>query len=398
MAVVKPSGSVHGDNSYTELTKTLSGNARLKDTDLKDGRVPPDADLLLVLAPQTLDEKQVFAIDQFLMQGGSIVLATSPYEATVDSTLTASRQKSGLEDWLAHNGLGMEDSMVLDPQNAALPVPVQRLLGGIPIREIRMMPYPHFPDIRGDGLNTDNPITSALGQVTLNWASPISVDTGKNQSRTVTELLHSSARSWVSSDLDIMPDYGTWPDTGFKPGDKRAARLLAVAVEGRFDSFFKGKDSPLAKPAGKTVDAGKSQAENGGNAAAPASQDETAGPVTSVIERSPESARIILIGSSTFANDTVLNLASEGQGTVYTRPVEFLQNTIDWSLEDRGLLSIRSRAQFARTLVPMERNEQLFWEYLNYGLALLGLVAVWIWRRWTGRSEQARYRAILAEV
>ena len=398
VAVVKPSGSVHGDNSYTELTKTLSGNARLKDTDLKDGRVPPDADLLLVLAPQTLDEKQVFAIDQFLMQGGSIVLATSPYEATVDSTLTASRQKSGLEDWLAHNGLGMEDSMVLDPQNAALPVPVQRLLGGIPIREIRMMPYPHFPDIRGDGLNTDNPITSALGQVTLNWASPISVDTGKNQSRTVTELLHSSARSWVSSDLDIMPDYGTWPDTGFKPGDKRAARLLAVAVEGRFDSFFKGKDSPLAKPAGKTVDAGKSQAENGGNAAAPASQDETAGPVTSVIERSPESARIILIGSSTFANDTVLNLASEGQGTVYTRPVEFLQNTIDWSLEDRGLLSIRSRAQFARTLVPMERNEQLFWEYLNYGLALLGLVAVWIWRRWTGRSEQARYRAILAEV
>jgi ABC-2 type transport system permease protein len=117
-----------------------------------------------------------------------------------------------------------------------------------------------------------------------------------------------------------------------------------------------------------------------------------------VIDRSPESARIILIGSNAFATDAVLNLASEGLGTLYTQPLQFLQNAIDWSLEDRGLLSIRSRAQFARTLEPLERSGQLFWEYLNYGLALLGLVAVWGWRRAARRSEQARYRAILAEV
>ena len=85
-------------------------------------------------------------------------------------------------------------------------------------------------------------------------------------------------------------------------------------------------------------------------------------------------------------------------GTLYTQPLEFLQNAIDWSLEDRGLLTIRSRAQFARTLVPMDREGQLFWEYLNYGLALLGLVAVWFWRRWVRRTDIVRYQAILAEV
>jgi len=78
--------------------------------------------------------------------------------------------------------------------------------------------------------------------------------------------------------------------------------------------------------------------------------------------------------------------------------VEFLQNAIDWSLEDRGLLSIRSRAQFARTLVPMERSSQLFWEYLNYALALLGLAGVWAWRHRVRRSEQLRYQSILVEV
>ena len=399
VAVVKPEALGPNAKRYTVLTDTLAENTRLKDTDLKDGRVPEDADLLLVLAPDELDEKQLFAVDQFLMQGGSVVLATSPFDADVGETLMARRHHSGLEDWLKHQGLVVEDTMVLDPQNAALPVPVQRSLGGIAIREIRMLPYPHFPDIRGDGLNGDNPITAALGQVTLNWASPVTVDADKNQARKVTRLLSSSPESWVSSDLNILPDYRAWPDTGFEPVGERGARLLAVAVEGRFDSFFKGKDSPLARPPEKEAKDDQAQTSSDEpEAAKEAETPPTPGPITSVIERSPESARVILVASDTFAEDAVLDLASEGLGTLYAQPVEFLQNAIDWSLEDRGLLAIRSRAQFARTLIPMERSGQLFWEYLNYGLALLGLVAVWFWRRWAHRSEQLRYRAILAEV
>ena len=399
IAVVKPQPDMApGGKRYTLLTETLSENARLKETDLNSGRVPADADLLLVLAPDALDDKQLFAIDQFLMQGGSLVLASSGFDAEVGETLTASRHGSGLEDWLKHNGLVIEDTMVLDPQNAALPVPVQRYLGGLPIREIRMLPYPHFPDVRGEGLNPDNPITAALGQVTLNWASPISVDADQNQARSVTRLLSSSSQSWVSADLDIVPDYRAHPDTGFSPSGERGARLLAVAVEGRFESFFKGKDSPLLAAAEETDDADVSDAEQTVASAADPADDSAAGPITSVIDRSPESARIILIASNAFATDAVLNLASEGLGTLYTQPLQLLQNAIDWSLEDRGLLSIRSRAQFARTLAPLDRSGQLFWESLNYGLALLGLVAVWGWRRAARRSEQARYRAILAEV
>jgi ABC-2 type transport system permease protein len=395
VAVVKPQAFGPHGKQYTTLTQTLSENARLKETDLKDGRVPEDADLLLVLAPDALNEKQLFAIDQFLMQGGSVVLATSPFDVEVGDSLTASRHKSGLEDWLKQNGLVIGDSLVLDPQNAALPVPVQRSLGGVAIREIRMLPYPHFPDIRGAGLNPDNPITASLGQVTLNWASPISVDKTVNQDRKVTPLLTSSSRSWLSGDLNMVPDYRAWPATGFKPSEQRAAQLLAVAVEGRFDSYFKGKDSPLVQQPDNKAGADKDGADKDG---AKAGDKQTPVSITGVIDRSPESARIILVASDTFADDAVLNLASQGLGTLYSQPVAFLQNAIDWSLADRGLLSIRSRAQFARTLVPMERGDQLFWEYLNYGLALLGLFAVWLWRRRVRRRDRAHYQSILAEV
>ena len=399
VALVKPQGYGPDSKRYTLLNDTLSENVRLKETDLKDGRVPADADLLLVLAPEALDDKQLFAVDQFLMQGGSLVLATSAFDASVGDTLTARRHNSGLEDWLEHHGLVIEDSLLLDTQNAALPVPVQRQLGGLTIREIRMLPYPHFPDIRGVGLNADNPITAALGQVTLNWASPINVDEGRNQARRVTRLLSSSDESWVSGDLNIIPDYRSWPDTGFEAAGEHGPRLLAVALEGRFDSFFAGKDSPLAQP--PADQSGEDSAGSGDDAVAtaePSDAEQTPGPITSVIGHSPGSARIILIASNTFATDAVLRLASEGGGTLYAQPLEFLQNTIDWSLEDRGLMAIRSRAQFARTLEPLERSGQLFWESLNYGLALLGLVFVWLWRRWMRRSEQLRYQSILAEV
>ncbi|WP_127476453.1 Gldg family protein [Sulfurivermis fontis] len=392
VALVKPQPFGPGGQRFSQLEKVLGENVRIKETDLKGGQVPAEADLLLVLAPRELSDTQRFAIDQFLMQGGSVVLATSPFDVQVSNTLTAGKQSSGLEEWLAHHGLAIEETLVLDPRNTALPVPVERFVGGLTFREYRMLPYPHFPDLRGDGLNRDNPITASLGQLTLNWASPITVEAEKNKGRTVSELLRSSPQSWVSSSLDLIPDYRAHPDTGFAAGGERKPRLLAVAVEGRFDSFYQGKESPLAKAAEAVRDkAGDSGTET-------EQTDKPEPRITGIIERSPESARLILVASNSFASDAALDLASQGLNTLYTKPLAFLQNAIDWSLEDRSLLALRGRTQLARTLNPLREGEQRLWEYVNYGLALLGLVAVWGWRRRAMAADRRRYEHILAEV
>lgn len=390
-----------GGKAYEDLREALSENVRVKDTDLKDGHVPADADMLLLLSPENLDKKQLFAVDQFLMQGGSVVIASAPYDVAISGSLEASKTRSGLEEWLKHHGLTLGDSMVLDPQNASLPVPVRRQLGPIAVNEIKMMPYPHFPDIRNKGLNKENPMTASLGQLSLNWVSPIHLDADKNKKREVVELLHTSNKSWTSSDLNVLPDYQQYPDTGFPVKDERASKLVAVAVKGSFESYFKGKPSPLLekkKQDAKTKDKNEDHADDKKIKNEDKDKKEEKPVVSSTIERSSDSARIILISSNSFASDDVLTLASQGQGSLYTRPLEFMQNAVDWSLDDTGLMAIRSRAQFARLLKPMQHGSQLFWEYLNYVLALAGLLGIGFWRRALRKKKQAHYDKILAEV
>lgn len=382
---------------FDMLREVLGENLRLKDADLKDGRVPTDADLLLILSPEGLDEKQLFAVDQFLMQGGTVALATAPYSAKVDRSITARQVNSGLKDWLENHGLTLTESMVLDPDNAALPVPVERNLGGFVVQEIRMLDYPYFPSVRGEGLNPNTPLTSALGEVAMTWASPINLDQKKNDQRQVTWLLRSSPASWTSDSSEVLPDFQRFPRWGFETGEKREAHTLALAVQGRFESWFAGEDSPLAKPEEPEPGEAAPDAEIEAEATKEDAKDEQP-LISGVIERSPESARIILFASNDFLTDDALALAGQGLGTVYTKPIELVQNAIDWALDEGGLAGIRSRGHFARTLIPLERSSQLFWEYLNYGLAVLGLFLIWLLRRRSLRAAQVRYARILEGV
>jgi ABC-2 type transport system permease protein len=116
-----------------------------------------------------------------------------------------------------------------------------------------------------------------------------------------------------------------------------------------------------------------------------------------VVETSPPSARLILIGSSSFLTDTAISLATQATRTLYTKPVELIQNAVDWSLEDRGLLGLRGRGQYSRLLEPLDRRRQMFWEYLNYALALAGLALVYALHRRSRARRHSYYEAIMSE-
>ena len=369
---------------FDQLRATLAEEHNLASANMQSGRIPDDADLLLLVSPDQLGIKQLFAVDQFLMRGGTVIVATSPFDIEIREVLSVRKNESALIDWLSHHGIVLEEQLVLDPQNASFPIPVERRVGGYVFRETRMVSYPYFGDIRSDGIAQDGGLTTGIDQVTMTWPSPITLDEQANQDRKVAHLLQSSDQAWTSESMEIEPDFQLYGELGFPVGNQRGAHLLAVMLEGRFESYFKDKPSPLLTDDEET-DAGGEPREG----------EETAPVITRVIDRSPESARIIVFASSSFLTDTMLDLATSGMGTRYLKPLQLVENAIDWSLEDRGLLAIRGRTHFSRTLNPLDRDSQLFWEYLNYGLPLCGLLLIALIHKQTNKRAAARYAAVL---
>jgi ABC-2 type transport system permease protein len=389
-APVQAHGMKMSGFGFQALRSALEQEHGVIPADLKSGRVAAQADLLMLVAPRDLGERELFAVDQFLMRGGTVILATSPFEVDPRRELAAREQRSGLEDWLAHHGVDVAKKLVLDPRSAPFPVPVQRRVGAMVVQETRMLDYPFFVDVRGEGLETESGLAGGMQQVTLHWPSPIAIDAEKNRERRVVRLLESSGESWASEGTQLIPTAGADADFGLRGDAPRQSQLLAAVVEGRFTSYFEGKPSPLGGEVGRSEkdesekDKEKQEAKRAEDAL-----------LSRVIDRSPESARLIVFASNGFLTDEMLSLSSRAMGTEYRNPVQLVENAVDWALEDRGLLGIRGRAKFSRTLEPLTRDRQMLWEYGNYGAAAAGLLVLWLLRAHTHRARRLRYDAAL---
>jgi len=359
-------GTIQPISSWDMVWQQLGQDYTVKSVDLSSGRVPGDVDVLVVIAPQGLGDMERFAIDQYLMRGGAVVVAASNYILSPEQYgggLMIEAVQDGLKEMLASYGVTVGDSLVMDPQNEPFPVPVQRNVGGMTVMEYRQIPYPFFVDVRQDSMATESPIVANLPAVTLQWASPVEVDEAKNQDREVVTLLQSTAGSWLRSSVDVNPDLETYPQYGFPVEGEQKARPLAVSIRGSFESYFKDQSPPTPEDEGEAAALG-------------------------TIEVSPEFSRLVVVGSAEFVDDVVLEISSSFSQDRYLLNLQFLQNTVDWAVEDEDLLSIRSRGTYARLLRPLEKDEQSFWEGLNYALALLALIGIGVVWNVRQRSEE----------
>lgn len=346
---------------FAQLRDQLGREYTVQTADLRGGPVPDEIAVLLVLAPNTLSERELFNLDQFLMRGGAVVIADGGYSLIPDQftgglALTPIPNEQ-LTTWLAAQGIARSSQIVMDRQNLPFPTVVQRNVGGIQVQEVQAVNYPFFVDLRSDGMAARNPIVSSLPSVVLHWTTAVSPTVTADDGRT-TVLLQSSPNSWLGSAASINPDFQTYPDDGFPVGAPLERHPLAVARQGPFESYF------AANP--------------------PATITDTIG----ILPSSPESSRLIVIGSGAFVEDKLLGLVEQlAQGAALNN-LQFMQNVVDWSVEDTDLLAIRARGGSTRLLEPLSIGRQSTYEIGNYVVALLALVAVYVVRR--TQSSRAR--------
>ncbi|MBU0481043.1 MAG: Gldg family protein [Proteobacteria bacterium] len=362
--------------NYRLFQEVIRENYNLVKVDLTTGRVRGDVDVLLVIAPQELSEVERLAIDQYLMRGSSVIVLAGRYLLDIgpgSRGLNLRKTEKDLSAMLAHYGITVDDALVMDRQNEPFPVPVTRNLGGYTVQEIKQLDYPFFVDVRSDGMDQESPVTSRLQAVTMNWVSPLLINEEKSGGREVRKLLRSSPEAWLQESGDIQPDFARYPKLGFALGDDLGVRTLAVSMQGVFTSYFADREDPrLTAPAEEEGEAEENGNGNGNG------DDESKGklPREPIIKKSAESARLVVVGSAEFINDTVLGISQSMGQERFLNSLEFLQNLVDWSVADDDLLAIRSRGAHARLLVPMSRKGHAFWEWLNYLLGLLILAGV----------------------
>ena len=385
-------------STYQQIRQQLGQEYSLKSVDLSTGAIPEDIDVLVVEAPRDLNDKALFAIDQYLMRGGSVVIATSAYRVDADpyqGLLALMPVENGVADLLKSYGIELGKSVVMDNQNDAFPVTVPRQVGDFQVQEIQAVRYPFFVDIRPNGMSSDSPIVANLQAVTMQWVSPITLDKDKNVIRDTKILLKSSPKSWLSSDTNIQPNFNQYPQLGFpgpettgktQAGEGTAPYILGVSIRGSFASFFK-PGVPGNKPSPFEA-GGISPAENVQGPSAPGQEPtQEAAKVVGTIEKSPETTRLVVIGSSSFVDDFVLGLSSRLSQDRYLNNLRFLQNAVDWSVEDLDLLTIRSRGTATRVLAPMDDRQQTVWEVLNYTMALAALLGIYFYWRYRKQNE-----------
>ena len=95
--------------TYQTIRQQLSQEYSLSEVDLTGGSVPQNIDTLIVVSPQAFTDVELYAVDQFVMRGGSLIVLANPFKLDVDyyqGVLKLTKIDKGLSSLLENYGVG----------------------------------------------------------------------------------------------------------------------------------------------------------------------------------------------------------------------------------------------------------------------------------------------------
>lgn len=212
---------------------------RLKVSDMPS--IPKRYNLLVIAKPTlAFREQEKFKIDQFIMNGGSVLWLIDAVNAEMDSlrgkdVYFANKRELNIDDQLFRYGARINPYLVQDLQSNKIPL-VVGMAGNQPQTEL--FPWVYFPVLMG---NDNHPIVRNLDAIQTQYIG--TVDTVKSKGVNKTFLLTTSQYSKALmapvrvhfSMLKQEPDITTFNKKNIP---------VSVLLEGQFQSVFKNRLSP----------------------------------------------------------------------------------------------------------------------------------------------------------
>ncbi len=198
-------------------------------------------DMVLMAGPtEAFTDEEKFALDQFLMNGGSMLMAVDPVKAYKDTLMYkgktyALNAELNLTDWLFGYGVRFRPVLVKDLMAAPVTLKVGEVAGN---PQLEQFPWFYSPLVRP---NPNHPIGENTGEVKLDFVSV--VDTLKHGPEK-TVLLESSPYTQVVG----VPLQINFDEIAKKPDEQQyraGKQIFGVLLEGKFTSAYKDRVKPI---------------------------------------------------------------------------------------------------------------------------------------------------------
>ena len=333
--------------------------------------LPADYNLLLVLSPQNLSDRQRYEINKALVEGKDVIMGVQNYkfdympQRGAGIRVMPQQNKPQVNDLLAHYGLAVNDEILMDNNQEMLSIPTQQTIGGFLTATVQTpVKLPIQIKITDQEMNGDVSITNRVGALLYLWGSSLNIDKQKLAELGLTDqvLFSSSNQSWT------IP-FGSTPlspaDIDMKQHDDVGSQPLAVMVSGQFPNAY--ADTPPPAWPGQADSAKATQAEN--------------------IEAKP--GKLILIGAGEMFTDQIIQAAGNGL---------LLLNSVDAMLLGDDLVNVRTKQMTDRYIEETSAASKVFWRFFVIVLIPLILIAIGIARFIMRRNRRETYQRLLSQA
>jgi len=302
---------------------------RTQSTDID--HIDKDVDVLMVVQPKQLSQKTLYAIDQFVMRGGKMLLFIDPNSGADTAGQDPSNPYAGamanhssnLEPLLSAWGVNYDPTKVIG--DVALGLEVRSSMQAPPTRHIGIL------GLHRDDMDPKDVVTASLDVINVATAGSLSARPGAKTTLEPLLLSSTSAEPLPAERFNALNDPASLRD-GFKPTGIRYA--LAARLTGPLTSAFPQGAPPDQKPA--------------------------AGPPLPHLSQSAAPANIVIVADTDMLMDYMWvqtrELLGQRMAQAFANNGDFVANVLDNLSGSSALISIRGRATFSR---PFERVEAL---------------------------------------
>lgn len=344
------------------ICEELRKQYELVDVQADSDTIPADVDFLMVVHPKDLQEKTLYAIDQFVVKGGKAIFFVDPHCFLGDPPPKDpnnpfgnqnAKQSSSLEKLLNAWGVTVEDAKFAGDARYALKVPA----GGRASNE--MVRFPGFLQFDGDAFNTAESTTSGLKQVLMLFAGAIRKKDGAGTE--VTPLITTSAEgnTWTAQSFELGGMFGG-PDfaklsTKFSKGVEKV--WTAARVSGKFKSAFEkkpGAEEPKAENGEKKDDKAQEGPPKEGDKAADAKDEKK----SEHVKEATTDGMIFVVADVDMLTDRAAYARSLFGMSPSNSNSAFVRNCVEQLAGSADLINVRSRGAFNRPFGVVEEIER----------------------------------------